>query len=100
MVESSFDFSSKASLTRLKEIANVDTFLDESLLSDLDMLWKTNIPSKNQVFGWRLWKLPTRVGLANIWVLSGRNNLVCPLCLAPEKTSMHMFLRCPLETHV
>lgn len=45
-------------------------------------------------------RLPIRVELENIGVLSGIHNLVCPIYHGPKETSMHLFLICPLATQV
>lgn len=55
-------FSVKSSFNRMKKLSNSGAEIEESLLRDLKVLWKTKIPTKIQYLGWKLLqnKFPTR----------------------------------------
>lgn len=57
-------------------------------------LWKTNIPSKILIFGWRMVhnKIPMKVKLAKREVVIETHNLVCPLCFVDEDDVDHLFI--------
>ncbi|XP_058734304.1 uncharacterized protein LOC131606034 [Vicia villosa] len=70
--------------------------LGGSLVKALDHFWKTKIPSKVLVFGWRLLldKLPTKVNFSKREILSTPIEIVCPFCGLEEEDSDHLFASC------
>jgi hypothetical protein len=76
--------------------------LNEPLLAALKKLWKSDIPSKILVFGWRLLlnRLPTRAALARRGVLANTNELQCVFCNQSEEDSIHLFFSCPFSQGV
>jgi hypothetical protein len=76
--------------------------LNEPLLAALKKLWKSDIPSKILVFGWRLLlnRLPTRAALARRGVLANTNELQCVFCNQNEEDSIHLFFSCPFSQGV
>jgi len=59
-------------------------------------VWKTKVPLKIQVRGWRLLlgRLPTRDELCKRGILNGAHNLVCPLCFQVAESGAHMGFSC------
>jgi hypothetical protein len=71
--------------------------LDEDLLMALRKLWKSDIPSKVKVFGWRLLlkKLPTRAALSRRGILDNQHDLRCVFCSLSIEDTTHLFFSCP-----
>lgn len=65
--------SVKSIYLRLSKTCNAWKNLEEGLMCVLDKLWKTKVPSKVLLFGWRLLlnKLPTRIDLGRRGTLLG-----------------------------
>lgn len=90
---SSFFFV-KSVFFRLDYLARVGSYPHIDLSYAFKSVWKSNIPSNNQVFTWRLLlnRLQTRDQIAKRIVIIRAHNLVCPLCLGPEELHSHLFL--------
>lgn len=75
-------FFVKTSYLRMYEICNACLRVEENILKELERVWKSNMLSKIQLFGWRLLlnKLATRYELAGSIVICGSHNVVCPMC--------------------
>lgn len=73
--------------------------LDPNIVKSLDQLWKTKIPSKNLIFGWRLIlnKLPTRMELAKRGIIGGAHNMVCHLWFLKDEDVEHLFCSCSIS---
>jgi hypothetical protein len=65
-------------------------------LTAINKLWKTDIPSKIYMFGWRLLlnRLPTRVALNRRGILANRQDLSCELCSLFVEDNTHLFFSC------
>ncbi|XP_058732910.1 uncharacterized protein LOC131604491 [Vicia villosa] len=70
--------------------------LENSFSSLFSCLWKTKVPSRIHLFGWRLiWnRLPTKVELAKRGILVAAQLLKCPLCNRVDEDLDHLFLHC------
>ncbi|XP_058725465.1 uncharacterized protein LOC131596740 [Vicia villosa] len=70
--------------------------LENSLSSIFSCLWKTKVPSRIHLFGWRLiWnRLPTKAELAKRGILVEAQLLKCPLCNRVDEDLDHLFLHC------
>lgn len=96
------DFFVKSSYERLYYLSDSALHVDELILGVLKRLWKTNALSKVILFGWKLlliW-LPNKDGLDRRGILSGRHNLVCPMCFDEDELVPHLFLQCNVIVHV
>jgi hypothetical protein len=73
--------------------------VDENLLSALIKLWKTDIPSKVNVFEWRLLlnRLPTMAALFHRGVLVNPHDISCVFCLLNVEDTTHLFFSCYYE---
>ncbi|KAK2410194.1 hypothetical protein QL285_045571 [Trifolium repens] len=76
--------------------------LNAPLLAALKKLWKSDIPSKILVFGWRLLldRLPTRAALARRGFLANTDELRCVFCTQHDEDSTHLFFSCPFSQGV
>ncbi|XP_058775361.1 uncharacterized protein LOC131649626 [Vicia villosa] len=70
--------------------------LEPSLRLVFSSLWKTKVPSRILIFGWRLiWnRLPTKVDLAKRGILANPNDIRCPFCPNFEEDLNHLFFEC------
>ncbi|XP_058741112.1 uncharacterized protein LOC131613460 [Vicia villosa] len=89
-------FSVKAIYEMIMEGDSRSQGLEDNISKELSSLWKTKIPSKVSIFGWRLLlnNIPTRKNLASRGILFGPDNLVFPLCLLAEEDINHLFGNC------
>jgi hypothetical protein len=74
----------------------------EVKLTTLKMLWKTNVPSKVSIFGWRLLleKLPTKDALFHKGVLTVNQERCCAFCSDSTETIDHLFINCRVTMDV
>jgi hypothetical protein len=93
-VESSGNFSVKSFYNIIAAI-NFPDMLDYNLVIALNELWMNNIPSKIDVFGWRLLhnKLATRGKLFNKRIITDISliSLVCFAAVYPRTTHIFFF---------
>ncbi|XP_058732909.1 uncharacterized protein LOC131604490 [Vicia villosa] len=70
--------------------------LENSFSSLFSQLWKTKVPNRIHLFGWRLiWSiLLTKSELAKRGILIVPHLLVCPLCRRVDEDLDHLFLHC------
>lgn len=63
----------------------------------MDILWKSRVPLKVKVFGWRLLlnRLPTRSNLADRCVILNSQDKICVFCFHVVEEADHVFLTCP-----
>ncbi|XP_058750086.1 uncharacterized protein LOC131623077 [Vicia villosa] len=94
-------FSVRAAYSMILEGKLRGSNIDDNLLKALSGLWKTKIPSKFLIFGWRLLlnRLPTKVNLARRKILVYLSLLLCPFCGLEEETSEHLFASCSVSLH-
>nr|GEU62495.1 RNA-directed DNA polymerase, eukaryota [Tanacetum cinerariifolium] len=74
---------------------------DMFLLSHTDSTrWVKGVPNKINIFAWRAQRdcLPTRLNLLRRGVILESTS--CPICLAGEDDTSHVFFRCPLAQAV
>ncbi|XP_058755974.1 uncharacterized protein LOC131629195 [Vicia villosa] len=73
-----------------------DFSLESSFRVAFSSLWKTKVPSRILIFGWRLiWnRLPTKVELAKRGILVNPSEIRCPFCLNFEEDLNHLFFEC------
>jgi hypothetical protein len=76
--------------------------LDPNVLDAIQNLWKNDVPTKVNIFGWRLLldKLPTRAALQHRGILHNLNELACTFCFRLLEDSSHVFFNCPFATKV
>ncbi|XP_050891137.1 uncharacterized protein LOC127096632 [Lathyrus oleraceus] len=98
------DHSVKSAHFRLSSIPVMDEgyHLELDCYFALKFVWKSLVPSKIQIFGWRLHfsKLQTKDALVHRGVFIGAHDLVCPFCLRQEESHSHLFLLCPISMRV
>jgi hypothetical protein len=70
--------------------------LDPNVLGAIQKLGKNDVPTKINVFGWRLLlnKLPTRVVLHHRGILLNPHDLPCIFCFGPTEECSHLFFHC------
>jgi hypothetical protein len=70
--------------------------LDDSTVSAFRILWKTNVPLKITIFGWRLLleKLPTREALFAKSIITNNHDRNCVFCFNSEESIHHIFFDC------
>ncbi|XP_058742708.1 uncharacterized protein LOC131615254 [Vicia villosa] len=73
-----------------------DFSLESSFRVAFSSIWKTKVPSRILIFGWRLIsnRLPTKVELAKRGILVNPSELRCPFCLNFEEDLNHLFFEC------
>lgn len=100
--QNSDGFSIRASFNKFEEISHEGWQLKERLKREIKVIYKSNIPSKIQVFSWRLLlnRISTRVELEDKGILSGSYDIMCLMCLGLDETIMYLFLSCPVITQV
>jgi len=78
------------------------TNMEGNLRKAIVGIWKTKVPSKIQVHGWRLLlgRLATRDELCKRGILNGAHNLVCPLCFQVAESGAHMGFSCTFSKEV
>ncbi|CAJ2634841.1 unnamed protein product [Trifolium pratense] len=88
-------FSVKSCYSFLLSLNQAST-LETKAAEAFTRLWKSDVPSKIIVFGWRLLlnRLPTRMALHRRGVLSNPFELSCVLCLRHREDEAHLFFSC------
>jgi hypothetical protein len=94
-------FTVKSSYTNLLDLRQVE-LQDAHVLEVIQRLWKSYVPSKVNVFGWRLLlnRLPTRATLHHCGILTNHHELSCIFCLQQTKDEKHIFFSCPFSKEV
>jgi hypothetical protein len=84
----------------------LDTFtlepIEASKVYALKKLWKTKIPSKASIFGWRLLlgKLPTKAALFDKGIITNNFEKCCVFCSNEVEDIQHVFFNCNLIVQV
>jgi hypothetical protein len=88
-------FSVKSCYTVLLNLLPVET-MEENLLVAFKKLWRSDVPSKINVFGWRLLlnRFPTRAALNRRGILLNLDDLYCVLCFQHVEDCAHLFFHC------
>jgi hypothetical protein len=88
-------FSVKFCYTMLLNLQPVET-MEENLLVAFKRIWRYNVPSKINVFGWRLLlnRLPTRAALNRRCILLNPHDLYCVFCFQYVEDCAHLFFHC------
>ncbi|PNX80416.1 hypothetical protein L195_g036415, partial [Trifolium pratense] len=70
--------------------------LDTNAADAFSRLWKSDVPSKIIVFGWRLLlnRLPTRTALHRRGILSNPFESSCVFCFRHMEDETHLFFSC------
>ncbi|XP_058756806.1 uncharacterized protein LOC131630029 [Vicia villosa] len=94
--ESSSCFSVKSCYILLNQ--NSVVVPSVGLMESLRCNWKAALPSKVQIFGWRLLRdrIPTRRQLLNRNIISLQQEVRCVFCEGQIEDSGHIFLQCPM----
>ncbi|XP_058754053.1 uncharacterized protein LOC131627225 [Vicia villosa] len=89
-------FSVKNCFRRIYSLRSLDVVLNDGCKLELKRLWEARVPSKFQVFGWRLLfnSLPTRRALCIRGMERIVSDILCPLCGLEEEPEGHLFLVC------
>ncbi|XP_058760381.1 uncharacterized protein LOC131633708 [Vicia villosa] len=68
----------------------------------VNQIWKTQVPSKIQVFGWRCIKdrIATREQLLKRGILLGSEANVCVFCSSVGESILHLLIHCPFAAEV
>ncbi|MCH91156.1 putative ribonuclease H protein, partial [Trifolium medium] len=76
--------------------------LDCNVLKAIQKLWKNDVPTKINIFGWRLLleKLPTRVALNRRGILLNPHDLPCIFYFRASEDCSHLFFHCSFVTRV
>ncbi|XP_058757673.1 uncharacterized protein LOC131630949 [Vicia villosa] len=96
--KNSLGFSVKAAYDMILEGSYRGHRLEVDIIRALNRMWKTKLPSKILIFGWRLIlnKIPTKAALARRHILTNSNILVCSFCGVEEEDTNHLFGTCPV----
>ncbi|CAJ2678610.1 unnamed protein product [Trifolium pratense] len=88
-------FSVKSCYNFLVQLVSAEN-LNPSLLEAVKKLWKNDVPSKVNVFGWRLLleKLPTRDALASKGIITNPHETCCVFCFRHVEDCCHIFYHC------
>ncbi|CAJ2652779.1 unnamed protein product [Trifolium pratense] len=94
-------FTVKSCYTYLLDLRQVE-FQDSHVLEAIQRLWKSDVPSKVNVFGWSLLlnRLPTRAALYHRGILTNLHELSCVLCFQQAEDEKHLFFSCPFSKGV
>jgi hypothetical protein len=76
--------------------------LDPNLLTAVQQLWLNDIPSKVNVFGWRLLlqRLPTKDALNHRGILIDPIDLPCTFCFTTKEDCNHLFFHCSFCSYI
>jgi hypothetical protein len=79
-----------------------DQLLDPTLEQALKKLWSANVPSKVNIFGWRLLlgKLPTREALYSKGIITNQVDRSCVFCRNEVEDIDHVFFKCNVSATV
>ncbi|CAJ2651419.1 unnamed protein product [Trifolium pratense] len=94
-------FTVKSCYTYLLNLRKVE-LQDAHVLEAIQRLWKSDVPSKVNVFGWRLLlnRLPTRAALHHRGILTNHHELSCVFCFQQAEDENHLFFSCPFSKGV
>lgn len=90
------EFSIKDCYKRICESWFLESFFNPLKVKALTCLWKSKVPSKVLIFGWRLIfnNLPTRMELVKREIIVGAHYVFCPLGFLEEEGMEHLFGTC------
>lgn len=93
--DSTTSFSVKSSYKVLLKL-QVPPSLDQMVSRALGVLWHTSMPSKIQIFIWRLFldRLPTRELLLRRNIISSLHGVSCAFCFREVESREHRFFTC------
>jgi hypothetical protein len=76
--------------------------LDSNVMDAIQELWKNDVPTKVNIFGWRLLldKISTRAALHHRGILRNPSELSCTFCFHQSEDSSHLFFFCPFAISV
>ncbi|XP_045821935.1 uncharacterized protein LOC123914805 [Trifolium pratense] len=94
-------FTVKSCYTYLLDLRQVE-FQDAHVLEAIQHLWKSDVPSKVNIFGWRvlLNRLLTRAALHHCGILTNHHELSCVFCFLQAEDEKHLFFSCPFSKGV
>ncbi|KAK2384525.1 hypothetical protein QL285_071861 [Trifolium repens] len=94
-------FSVKSCYTMLLNLWPVE-IMEENLLLAFKKLWRSDVPSKINVFGRRLLlnRLPTRTALNRRGILLNLHDLYCVFCFQHVEDCAHLFFHCLFSNRV
>ncbi|MCI16259.1 putative ribonuclease H protein, partial [Trifolium medium] len=76
--------------------------INANVVDALQQLWLNDIPSKVNIFGWRLLlaKLPTRMALVRKGIIVNPRESCCAFCFREAEDIDHLFFNCPFSNQV
>ncbi|CAJ2631177.1 unnamed protein product [Trifolium pratense] len=76
--------------------------VDENVVHALNQLWVNDVPSKVNVFGWRLLlvRLPTRLALVRKGIIVNHREWCCAFCYREKEDINHLFFNCSFSIRV
>ncbi|CAJ2658481.1 unnamed protein product [Trifolium pratense] len=88
-------FTVKSCYSLLLQYSNT-VVLESNVLDAIQKLWKNDVPSKVNIFGWRLLleKLPTRAALHHRGILNNPHDISCIFCYMQMEDCSHLFFNC------
>ncbi|CAJ2677955.1 unnamed protein product [Trifolium pratense] len=88
-------FTVKSCYSLLLQYSNT-VVLESNVLGAIQKLWKNDVPSKVNIFGWRLLleKLPTRAALHHRGILNNPHDNSCIFCYMQMEDCSHLFFNC------
>jgi hypothetical protein len=94
-------FSVNSSYKMLLQLSN-SVSVEVNVLEAIQNLWKNDVPTKVNTFGWRLLldKLPTRAALHHRGIMIHSYDLYCTFCFHPLEDTSHVFFLCPFAARV
>jgi hypothetical protein len=94
-------FSVQSAYSSLMDLSSTEALESNTALA-LKKLWKTKVPSKASIFGWRLLlaKLPTKVALFDKGIITSNFEKCCVFCSTEAEDIQHVFLNCNLIVQV
>ncbi|XP_045791976.1 uncharacterized protein LOC123886728 [Trifolium pratense] len=94
-------FTVKSCYTYLLDLRQVE-LQDAHVLEAIQHLWKSDVPSKVNVFDWRLLlnRLPTRATFHHHGILTSHHELSCVFCFQQAEDEKHFFFSCPFSKGV
>ncbi|XP_045831669.1 uncharacterized protein LOC123923074 [Trifolium pratense] len=85
-------------------LQNRDSFLtiNSNVVDALQDLWMNDVPSKVNIFGWRLLlaRLPTRMALVRKGIINNPREFCCVFCFREEEDIDHLFFNCSVSIQV
>ncbi|CAJ2637710.1 unnamed protein product [Trifolium pratense] len=94
-------FSVKSCYNWLLEQCQIEE-LSSNVLIAIKKLWRNDVPSKVNFFGWRLLleRLPTRMALHHRGILNNVHELSCVFCFLDNEDCNHLFFLCPFSKRI